>query len=208
MRSTVVATLLCILSVRAGAATGLLVSTHREGDALVVEARADLDATAAQAWDVLTDYGRLSQFIPGLLESRVIERSGDRVIVAQKGRVGFLFFRYDIAYRMEVDEYPPTEIVARALDGSFLEMAGRYRLEAREQGIRLHYAGRFIPSFGVPRALGNAALRGAVEKQFGAMVNEIERRAQAHHSGAPVLSRPDVTRAAEHPDIPWKHCTS
>lgn len=192
MRSATLAIILCIISVRAGAATGIEVSTHLDGEALIVEARADLDATAGQAWDVLTDYDRLSEFIPDLVVSRVVERQGQRVVVEQRGRVAFLFFRHDVNLRMEIDEHPPIEIVARALEGSFQEMTGRYRIEPAQSGLRLQYSGRFVPSFGMPRALGMAALKRAVEKQFGAMVNEIERRAQAEapRSCAPLQARP------------------
>lgn len=192
MQSAALAIILCIFSVRAGAATGIEVSAHLDGEALIVEARADLAATAGQAWDVLTDYDRLSDFIPDLLVSRVVARHGQRVVVEQKGRVAFLFFRYDVNMRMEIDEHPPIEIVARALDGSFQEMTGRYLIEPSDRGLKLRYSGRFIPSFGVPRALGIAALKRAVEKQFGAMVNEIERKAEADapRSCAPPLALP------------------
>ncbi len=162
------------------AAAPITVGTHREGEVLVVEAVADLAVTNQQAWDVLTDYARLSEFVPDLTESRVIERIGDRAIVEQKGRVSFLFFRFAISLRMEIEERPPHEILAKAVSGSFQEMTGRYGLESSATGVKLSYTGRFIPNFGVPRAISNAALKGAVEKQFGAVVREIERRGGAN----------------------------
>jgi len=153
------------------------VHTHRDGDALVVEAEVDLTASRAQAWDVLTDYGRLAEFVPDLITSRVVERQGARVIIEQTGKVGFLFFVYHAFVRLEVDERAPHEILARAVKGSFDEMTGRYLLEESDEGVNLRYSGRFVPAFGVPRLLSNAAMRRAVEKQFGALAREIERRA-------------------------------
>ena len=160
-------------------AAPIVVSTHREQDVLVVEAGTDLAVTNQQAWGVLTDYAHLSEFVPDLTESRVVERVGDRVVVEQKGGASFLFFRFPISLRMEIEERPPREIVAKAVSGSFKEMTGRYGLEPSETGVKLHYTGRFIPNFGVPRAISNAALKRAVERQFGAMVREIERRGGA-----------------------------
>lgn len=159
------------------AAQEISVHTHRDGDALVVEAEVDLTASRAQAWDVLTDYGRLAEFVPDLISSRVVERQGARVIIEQTGKVGFLFFVYHAFVRLEVDERAPNEIQARAVKGSFDEMMGRYLLEERNEGVKLRYSGRMVPAFGVPRLLSNAAMRRAVEKQFGALAREIERRA-------------------------------
>jgi carbon monoxide dehydrogenase subunit G len=157
-------------------AASYIVTAHRDGDALVVEANADLAVTDRQAWEVLTDYDHLSEFVPDISESRVIERHGDRAVVEQKGRASFLFFRFSLFVRMEIEERPPHEVLAKAVAGSFQEMTGRYGLEPNETGVKLIYQGRFIPSFGVPRAVGNAAIKRAVENQFGAMVREIERR--------------------------------
>ncbi|MFN0315826.1 MAG: SRPBCC family protein [Burkholderiales bacterium] len=163
-------------------AAPIVVNTHREEDVLVVEARADLAATNQQAWGVLTDYAHLPEFVPDVAESRVAERTGDRVVVEQKGKASFLFFRFSITLRMEIEERPPHEILAKALSGSFKEMTGRYALEPSDTGVKLHYTGRFVPNFGVPRVIGNAALKRAVERQFGAMVQEIERRAAIEDS--------------------------
>ncbi len=162
--------------VQSCAGAPIVVKTHRDAEALVVEASADIAVTIQQAWEVLTDYGRLSEFVPDLIESRVIERQGDRVTVEQKGEASFLIFRFPVFMRMEIDEHPPSEVIARSVRGSFQEMSGRYALEPSTGGVHVSYTGRFVPNFGVPRFIGNAALKRAVEKQFGAMVREIERR--------------------------------
>ena len=158
----------------AGAA--IAVHTYRDGSALIVEASADIPVTPRRAWDVLTDYDRLSEFVPDLMESRVIERQGDQVVVEQKGKVSFLFFNLPVFVRMEIVERPPHEVLAKAVKGSFQEMTGRYALEPSTLGVKLSYTGRFVPNFGVPRFIGDAVLKHAVEEQFGAMVHEIERR--------------------------------
>ncbi|MSQ59053.1 MAG: cyclase [Betaproteobacteria bacterium] len=188
MAPCALANLAWLMCSQACLAAAVVVNTHREEEVLVVEARADLGATNQQAWGVLTDYAHLHEFVPDLAESRVTERTADRVVVEQKGRAGFLFFRFSISLRMEIEERPPREILAKAVSGSFKEMTGRYELEPAGTGVKLHYTGRFVPNFGVPRFIGNAALKRAVERQFGAMVQEIERRAaigENPEAGAP-----------------------
>jgi len=43
--------------------------------------------------------------------------------------------------------------------------------------VRLDYSGRLVPEFRLPPLIGTAAVKVAVEKQFGALVREIQRRA-------------------------------
>src|SRR3989442_642333 len=60
------------------------------------------------------DYDNLAQFIPDMKSSRVVSRSGDRVVVEQKGEIGFFFYRQPVDVTLEVLERPQRRIVARS----------------------------------------------------------------------------------------------
>lgn len=158
------------------AAQELWLETYRHGDAVVVWAEARLSVDPRVAWEVLSDYDHLSRFIPDLSDSRVVSRSNGKVLVEQKGEFAFLFFHRAIELRLEITETPRSRIVARAISGSFSEMAGRYDLEADGDGVRVLYAGRFVPRFALPPLLGMIALRHTAATQFEAMVREMQRR--------------------------------
>ena len=152
------------------------VEAHREGEAVLVEARAQLKADAQLAWAVLTDYGRYAQFVPDLTSSRILARAGNTVIVEQKGVAGFFLFHFPLEVRLAVTEKPYDEVGARAISGNFKEMTGLYRLVPDGEDVRFTYSGRLVPAFGLPPLIGTAAVRIAVEKQFTALVREILRR--------------------------------
>jgi ribosome-associated toxin RatA of RatAB toxin-antitoxin module len=156
------------------AAADVTVEATRDGEAVEVEAAAEIAADAARAWQVLTDYNRLPQFVPDLHESRVVSREGAKVVVEQKGVARFLFFTYPIEVRLEVTEYPHRRIESRAVAGNFRELRSTYTLEPREGGVRLRYQGRLVPDFQLP-LFGTWVLRNNVEATFRAMVEEIER---------------------------------
>lgn len=166
--------MLFLCAAAAVAAADVTVQATRDGEAVEVEAVADIAVALARAWEVLTDYNRLSQFVPDLHESRVVSREGARAVVEQKGVARFLFFTYPIEVRLAVTEYPHRRIESRAVAGNFRELRSVYTLEARQGGVRLRYQGRLVPDFELP-LFHTYVLKSNVEATFRAMVEEIER---------------------------------
>lgn len=158
------------------AAEELSIEIVRDGDFIVVKASAGLKASPRIAWEVLTDYDRLAEFIPDIHSSRVLRREADGVVVEQIGEFGFLFFRQRIEVTMAVSEEPPRRVVARAIAGNMKNMEGLYELHPTQPGIRLDYYGRFVPDFFLPPLIGMPMVRRSLERRFRAMVEEIERR--------------------------------
>ena len=173
------ATLLLLLSSPLSAAADFKVEARRDGDAVLVEARASVKADVETAWNVLTAYDRYAEFIPDLKLSEILARAGETAIVHQKGEAGFFLFHFPMEVTFSVTEEPPTGIHSRAISGTFKEMTGAYHLTADGDVLRLTYSGRLVPNFGLPPLVGTAAVRAAVEKQFSALVKEIQRRAAA-----------------------------
>jgi hypothetical protein len=108
--------------------------------------------------------------------SRVVSRTGDTLLVEQKGEFGVLFFRQPVELWLEVVETPRKTIVARTVGGSFREMTGRYDIEEMRGRVRISYAGHFVPGFALPPFLGIVAIRHTAATQLTAMVEEIMRR--------------------------------
>jgi len=154
----------------------LSIGIVRDGDVITVRASAGLKANPRIAWEVLTDYDHLAEFIPDIHSSRVLRRDGDGVVVEQKGEFGFLLFRLPIEVTMVVSEQPPRRVVAHAIAGNMKDMEGRYELLPSETGLKLNYYGRFSPDFTLPPLIGMPIMRRSLERRFRAMVEEIERR--------------------------------
>ena len=128
------------------------------------------------AWAVLTAYDHYAEFIPDLKSSEILGRAGETAIVHQKGEAGFFLFHFPMEVTFSVTERPPSEISSRAISGTFKEMTSAYTLAQDGSGVSLSYSGRLVPDFLLPPLIGTAAVKAAVEKQFGALVKEIQRR--------------------------------
>lgn len=178
---------LALVAAQGHAADDVLVQAEREGEMVAVRARASIRAPAPLVWQVLTEYERLPQFVPGIRRSVVRSRQGNRLLVEQSGEARFLIFSFPIEVTLEVLESPPDWITSRGVGGNVRRMTGRYEIhpEPARGWIVLRYFGAIEPDFDLPPLIGVAALRGTIEEQFLAMVAEIERRAAARGSGAP-----------------------
>ena len=149
---------------------------ERKGEYITVNASVRMQVDARVAWEVLSDYDNLAQFIPDMKSSRVVSRDGNRVLVEQKGEFGFFFYRQPVDVMLEVVEDPMRRIDARRISGNIRDLETRYELEASDAGVKLDYTGRFIPEFSVPPLFGMPMVRRIVERRFRAMVEEIARR--------------------------------
>jgi hypothetical protein len=157
-------------------ARDVLVNVAREGDFVVVSARADMPVERRIAWEVLTNYDRYAEFIPHLRVSRVVSRGEEGVVVEQQGEFRFLFFSQPMELRLAVAEKPQFLIESRSLGGSLKDLKSSYELRDAPGGLQLVYSGRFIPDVGVPPFIGLYVVRKAIETEFLALVGEILRR--------------------------------
>ncbi len=161
------------------AAADIQFSASREGKVIRVSASVDLPVDPAIAWKVLTDYDHYADFITGLVESHVVSRSPEGLVVEQKGDIGVLFFRQSAYTRMLVTEQPPTAVVSRGLEGSFRDLTGRYELQPAGSGVRLTYSGSFVPDFFLPPLVGMAIVHHTLERNFSELAGEIVKRGEA-----------------------------
>jgi carbon monoxide dehydrogenase subunit G len=152
------------------------IRTQRDGEFVLVSASALMQVDPDVAWAVLSDYDHLARFIPDMESSRVVSRDGNRVRVEQKGEMGFFFYKEPVNILLDVHEEPPSRITARGIEGNIKGLETRYELHSSGAGIRLDYAGRFVPDFTIPPIIGMPLMNRLIERRFRAMVIEIQRR--------------------------------
>src|SRR5664279_4638672 len=110
-------------------AENLLVQTSLQGSAVVINAHATIQAPLTLIWSTLTDYNSLSEFIPGMDKSHVIERKGGTATVEQHGSAGFLFFSSPINVVVDSIEEPPYIIGVKKIKGNIKQLEGHYQID-------------------------------------------------------------------------------
>jgi ribosome-associated toxin RatA of RatAB toxin-antitoxin module len=163
------------------------VEAKRYGDAVHVSVRTTVKAPLALIWNTLTDYDRLSQFIPGIKKSRLIERQGKVAVIEQSGYAHLWFFPFPIDVTVEATEHPFSSIQVRLLKGNLKQLEGRYEIEKIADDLyALRWSGTIEPSVAVPGFLATDMMRKNISEQFLSMVSEIERRAALTTPASPV----------------------
>ena len=111
----------------------------RGNQTIDVHASATVNADTATAWRVLTGYERYAEFIPDLQRSRVVARSGSKVIVEQAGFAVLWRLKLPVEVTFEIEEKPPNGLQSRAVAGSLRSLTSVYALTPVPAGTRLDY---------------------------------------------------------------------
>lgn len=168
---------LCIGS--AYAEPEIVVSVERNGDAFVINAHTLINASRRAAWEVLTDFDHMVDVMSNLKSSRILERNGNVLRVAQAGTAHYGFFSYDFSSEREVRLEPMKRIRARQISGNARSFESEMALSSSDKGLELAYHAELVPDSGIARLFGGPFVQHEVEEQLGEMVGEIERRKNA-----------------------------
>jgi len=157
--------------------------THQDGNAVFnVQADGYTHASPQRAWQVLTDYERLPEFVPNLQASKLVSRDGDGIVLEQQSRAGFLFVKQDIHLVLRVTEHPFSAIDITLVSGDMRQYAGRWEIAPvrvnGNDGTRIRYVGQMEPDFLVPPLVGNAFIAHDVKRMVEAVVSEIDSAAR------------------------------
>ena len=164
-----------VAGLQPAAAATINVTAERHGETVEIHASALLNAEAATAWRVLTDYGRYAEFVPDLRESRVVARRGATIVVEQSGDARLWLLRMPLDIKFEITESAPHGVHSRAVAGSLRALESSYVLTPAPHGVYLEYTGHVTPGFELFGALEQYAVEQNITRQFQALADEIER---------------------------------
>jgi hypothetical protein len=135
------------------------------------------------AYEVLTDFEHMANWVPNVAESRVVKREGNRTTVEQQGlaRFGLLSFPY-VTVR-EVELAAPASIRSTQVTGSMKRLTSLMRLSSEGGETRLDYHAEFVPSAVAAKVLTRAFVEHEFREQFEAIIAEMVRRKERPKSG-------------------------
>ncbi|MBC8525116.1 MAG: SRPBCC family protein [Chlorobium phaeobacteroides] len=112
----------------------LITIAYLENDIINASGAVFVAARPETIWAILTDYNHLSEKIPKVVESRLVEDNGDEKIIAQTGRSGIFFIEKSVAIVLSVKEFFPRSLSFEILEGEFSVYRGEWRFEPSEDG--------------------------------------------------------------------------
>ena len=133
-------------------------------------------ATPQETWAVLTDYDHATKFISGLERSVVLTRSGEMLIVSQKGRVDYGPFFTTFETIAETHLIPYESISSRMLSGNMKKNQSTTLISPESGGTRVVHHLESIPDVWIPPIIGRVLIAHEVRNRFRQLIAEILRR--------------------------------
>lgn len=149
---------------------------QKRGDSVVIDVDMPVAATPAVAWAVMTDYEHMASFLSNLTSSKVVERRGEVLHVAQSGRTKVAFMTFSFAAVRAVALSPLHEIRSSLVSGDFKSYASTTRLVDLAQGVRIVHHGEYVPKAWLPPMVGVAVIESETRKQFEEFAAEMLKR--------------------------------
>lgn len=161
----------------AGTTDDIQVSVSKDGPTIRVAVDCPVDAPRAVAWDVLTDYDHMADFISNLNQSVVRMRLGNRMQVFQKGQASRGPLTFPFESMREIELVPQSEVRSKMISGDTMPAEFVTRLEDRRGALHIVHTGSYTPSMWVPPVIGPSLIEAETRKQYGEIRDEILRRA-------------------------------
>ena len=155
---------------------GIDVFVKKIGEVVIVDAEFDVPATQRQAWDVLVDYEHMTQFIPNLRSSRVLQRDDSKLRVSQSSKVPFGILSISVDTVRDVDLKPYSEIRSHVISGTLKKGDATTRLIDLGSSTHIVYHSETVSGTWIPQGLGIPFVRRNIRDQMKALRSEMIRR--------------------------------
>src|ERR1700682_2474954 len=169
------------------AASDIVVHVKKDGATIIVDVEMAVQVPPLAAWDVLTDYDHMAQFVTNVQSSKITDRKGNTLVVAQKSGTAFGLLKFSFDNVREVELVPHSEIRSNLISGDMKASAFTTRIVSDGGGARVFNHGEFVPTMWVPPVIGTAFLEAETRRQFHELRNEMMRRTMTSKAAMPAV---------------------
>src|ERR1700676_3431572 len=168
-------------------ASDIVVHVKKNGATIIVDVEMMVQAPALATWDVLTDYDHMAQFVANVQSSKITDRKGNTLVVAQKSGTSFGLLKFSFDNVREVELVPHSEIRSNLISGDMKASAFTTRIASDGGGAGVFNHGEFVPTMWVPPVIGTAFLEAETRRQFHELRNEMMRRTMTSKAAMPAV---------------------
>ena len=163
-------------SLAAGESADIVVRVDIQGEVVRISAETGVAASSREAWDVLTDFDHLSQFISSITSSKILSRENNVVRIAQSGKTSFGPFTFEFQSERELTLTPFEKFESRMISGNMKRFHSTTQLETLEGATRIRYHSEAVPENSFLLSLGRSTIEAKTREHFEEIRKEIARR--------------------------------
>jgi uncharacterized protein YndB with AHSA1/START domain len=147
-----------------------------ERDSYTLNAQFIVPVPPQNAWNVLTDYDHLSQFVHSM-KGHIRSEKGDDLLVNQVATGGFLFFTVSVSALLLIHEEPIHDILFTDTTGKdFKSYSGSWNLLPIPQGTQITYQLKAEKNKNTPGFVTGKILQSTTRDLLNELRMEMERR--------------------------------
>jgi carbon monoxide dehydrogenase subunit G len=154
----------------------IVVNVSKVEEDIILEGTFTVAATQKEVWAVMLDYDRMAEFLENIDESRIVQKSDNKLIVFQRGRATLGLFWASFESTRQVDLIPMREIRSHVIGGNIVKSNGVVVLESTGAETKVTYRNETIPNVYAPFVLSKSSIEAQVRRQFQLIRAEIMRR--------------------------------
>jgi len=156
----------------------LQVAVSKSGTAFQIQASYITPVSQCEAYTFLTDYEDIKT-IPGIVESKVRRRNGNKVTVERLIEERVLFFPIQLRSEVEFTELPNQGLNFMQTKGDNKAYSGSWRLQTHEKGVLVRYTSIIEPDSVIPNGIIEYFMRNNIRRGFEMMAESMERNRDA-----------------------------
>ena len=146
----------------------LKVAVIRAGDRFQVTASYEVPINVCEAFAFITDY-EAAKNVPGVVDSKVLSRAGNKVRVARLLEERILFIPFEMHSELEFIEMPNKMLLFEQLSGETKYYKGSWRLLPEKGFTTFKYDAQVEPNSLVPSAVIEFFIKNIIRRQFDAI---------------------------------------
>jgi hypothetical protein len=146
----------------------LKVAVTRAGDRFQVNASYEVPITLCEAFTFITDYEGAKN-LPGIVDSKVLSRSGNKVKVARLLEERILFIPFEMRSELEFVEIPNRALLFEQFSGDTKYYKGSWRLFPEKDFTTFKYDAQIEPNSLVPSVVIEFFIKNILRRQFESM---------------------------------------
>lgn len=143
----------------------LKVSVESVGSKFIIDASYMASVSQCEAYMFLTDYEDI-KLSPGMIESKVRKRDGNKVVVERLVEESVLLFPLKMHSVLEYTELPNRGLNFVQTKGDSKSFSGNWRLQTDYQGVQVRYHGVLEPNSLVPKGVIEYFMKNNIQKNF------------------------------------------
>ena len=155
------------------------ITIQNNGKVIVLDAYYSVPADSQLVWATLTDFNNISNFIKGVASSKITNRTGNTLRVAQTSEIRFSGVSFNFESVGEIKLVPFKGFSTRMISGNMSKMHEITKINSDGDKTYISYHADIVPNMWILKYIGHGFIETEARERLQQVRNEIIRRKKA-----------------------------